>query len=100
MFDKLGKMAEQAATSVSRRQFLRRLGGATTLATTLGALLAQPALDRRLRLCGYASQIGCQGQPVGAQCGAERVGNKLYRYYCTPFSDLGGGLYSCACGSK
>lgn len=41
MFEKLNQIAEQAATSASRRQFLGRLGkGALAVAAAAGGLLA------------------------------------------------------------
>jgi hypothetical protein len=44
MFDKLSQFAEQAATNVSRRQFLGRFAGsAMLLAGAVGALLALPS---------------------------------------------------------
>ena len=43
MFEKLSQAAERAATGVSRRQFLRRLGqGSLIAAAGLGTLLASP----------------------------------------------------------
>ena len=45
MFEKIGLLAEQMATSVSRRRFLGRLGrGAMTAAGVLGGLLAFPTV--------------------------------------------------------
>ena len=43
MLEKISRMAEQAATSVSRRQFLNRLGvAAAGMAAALGGLLLLP----------------------------------------------------------
>ena len=47
MFAKFNKMAEQAATNVSRRQFLGRFGRAALgAATAAGGLLALPTVAR------------------------------------------------------
>ena len=44
MFEKVSQMAEQVATTVSRRQFLGRSGrAAMVLAAALGGLLALPS---------------------------------------------------------
>ena len=45
MLEKVSEIAEQAATNVSRRQFLGRFGGAAAAtAAALGGLLALPAV--------------------------------------------------------
>src|SRR5262245_28526311 len=95
MFDKLSQMAEQAATSVSRRQFLCRFGRtAAAVAAAAGALLAQSALAaKQVKRCdSYYSDGSCANQIVGAFCG--------YRSNCVVTADLGGGLYACSCQSK
>lgn len=74
MLDKVSQMAEQAATNVSRREFLGRLGGvAMGLAATVGGILAMPAIGDAAKppppLCtGGDSQ--CIGMPVGTPCGS------------------------------
>src|SRR5262245_31622784 len=94
MFDKLSQMAEQAATSVSRREVLGRFGRAAALAAAAGALLAQSAFAARpiSRCDSYYSDGSCANQNVGAFCG--------YRSKCVATADLGGGLYACSCQSK
>src|SRR5262245_34212871 len=94
MFDKLNQLAEQAAMSVSRRQFLGRFGRAAALAAAAGALLAQQAFAARpIKRCdSYFSDGACMNQYVGAFCG--------YRSKCVAIADLGEGLYACSCQSK
>ena len=56
MLEKFNQLAEQAATSVSRRQFLARFGrGAMVAAVTAGGLLALPGEAEAGRRCpkGY-----------------------------------------------
>jgi hypothetical protein len=56
MIEKLSQLAEQAATNVSRRQFLGRVGrGAMIAAAAAGGLLAFPAAATAGRRCpgGY-----------------------------------------------
>jgi hypothetical protein len=72
MFERLSKLAELTATSVSRRQFLGRFGGgALAAATALGGLLALPgqAEAGKKRVCGPNSVPQCRGRPVGSLCG-------------------------------
>jgi hypothetical protein len=53
MFEKLSQMAERAATSVSRRQFLGRMGrSAMTLAAAAGGVLLAPTVSQAARHCG------------------------------------------------
>ena len=101
MFEKLSQLAEQAAASVSRRQFLGRFGRAAALAAAAGALLAQPALARRQRgqCSNWASDIGCQGWPVGHACGAVTIGDKVYPKYCHGITEIEPGYYSCDCAT-
>jgi len=88
MFARFNKMAEQAATNVSRRQFLGRLGRAALgAATVAGGLLALPTVARAGRRhdkpCGtnqhksacpsglvYCCDRGqqCQSTPNGEFC--------------------------------
>ena len=72
MFEKIGQIAEQVATSVSRRQFLGRLGGgALAVAAGVGGLLALPAVAHGKRpppaVCSANSGL-CAGLPVGWYC--------------------------------
>ena len=55
MLEKVSQLAEQAATTVSRRQFLGRFGtGALAAAAVLGGVLGSPTNSQaaRLRRCG------------------------------------------------
>lgn len=74
MFEQISQFAEQAATNVSRRQFLGRMGrGAMVVAAASGGLLALPAIARAARrntLCGTNSSIYCYTRAVGDACGA------------------------------
>ena len=90
MFDKLSQIAEQAATSVSRRQFLGRFGRAAALAAAAGALLVQPALaGQKKKVCDSSSYLFCVGQPVGTTCD--------YRSSCVL---LAGTVATCECSHK
>lgn len=72
MLDKLNHVAQQAATNVSRRQFLGRFGrGAAFTAAALGGLLAMPTVAgaaKRVQMCSELSGT-CSGQYVGSACG-------------------------------
>ncbi len=73
MLDKFNQLAEQAATSVSRRQFLGRFGrGAGAAAAACAGLLAcaSPAwAAKRIRMCSeFSAQVACQGKPYGSPC--------------------------------
>jgi hypothetical protein len=71
MFEKIGQVAEQAATSVSRRQFLGRFGqGALIVAAAVGALLALPAVTQgQGGWCGPNSvSPRCRNKPEGTPC--------------------------------
>ena len=79
MFEKVGQIAEQVATSVSRRQFLGRLGGgAMAVAAGVGGLLALPAVAHGKRpppaVCSATSEWACIGLPVGSVCEDGRQG--------------------------
>jgi hypothetical protein len=70
MLDQFGNIAEQAATSISRRQLLGRLGW-TAMAMVLAAganLLAPADLQAGRRICGLNSVDECIGQPEGSLC--------------------------------
>ena len=76
MFEKVGQIAEQAATNVSRREFLGRFGrGALAVAAAAGGILAFPAVGhagrRTQRMCSADSFGGCQSQVEGAICIAD-----------------------------
>jgi hypothetical protein len=72
MFEKIGQVAEQAATSVSRRQFLGRFGqSALAVAAAVGGLLALPEVAHAAHRpkCGRKSVPACVGKRVGDRCG-------------------------------
>lgn len=90
MFDKLNQIAESAATSVSRRQFLGQLGrGAMVLAAAAGGLLALPALT--------------QAGPGGCGTGWHRCTGRCHRtccpdgYYCCMKTSRGDRERYCSC---
>jgi hypothetical protein len=74
MLLKVSRVAEQMATTASRREFLGRLGqGALTVAATLGGLLALPGAAEagRIAACDLGSVGYCRGKKQGDRC---RVG--------------------------
>jgi hypothetical protein len=70
MLGKLSELAEQTASSVSRRQFLGRLGRrALACALAAGALLSFPDDTQAApKACGLESDIYCRGLAAGAYC--------------------------------
>jgi hypothetical protein len=70
MFEKLGRAAEQAAASVSRRAFLGKVGKAALAAAgAVAGLLATPRIAQALgRPCGPYSDGSCRGKPEGSYC--------------------------------
>jgi hypothetical protein len=71
MFERFSRIAEQTATSVSRREFLGRFGrGAMIAAAAASGLLLPDAAHARRRpaVCGPGSVIYCQGLVAGAYC--------------------------------
>ena len=70
MFERIGQVAEQMATNVSRRQFLGRFGqGALTLAAAVAGLVALPRIALGGKpICGPGSAPGCVGEPEGFGC--------------------------------
>ena len=75
MLEKISQLAEQAATKVSRRRFLGRLGkGAGITAAALGGLLvhgsqAWAGRGKGVRMCAApSSYTPCSGLPVGSPC--------------------------------
>jgi hypothetical protein len=73
MLEKFNQMAEQAVTSVSRRQLLGCFGrGALAVAMAAGGVLAVPSIGhagrRQPRLCLADSYGGCAGQLEGTPC--------------------------------
>ena len=76
MFDKIGRMAEQAATSASRRQFLGRLGrAALAAAAAAGGILALPHVaEAQTGVCNSQSSPPCRGRSAGSPC---RVGSTV-----------------------
>ena len=78
MFEKVNRLAQRAATNVSRRQFLGSVGHcAMTLAAVVGGLLALPGEAQAVTVCGPASVSVCRGRPVGSPCG-----NFMFRGTC------------------
>jgi hypothetical protein len=75
MLEKFGQLAEQAATNVSRRQFLGRFGrGAMVVAAAAGGMLALPAISRGgrpVQTCGLQSFFECQGRSTGDACNGD-----------------------------
>ena len=72
MLDKFNQLAEQAATSVSRRQFLGRFGrGAGAAAAACAGLLAcaSPAwAAKRIKVCHELSTlVACRGEVYGSR---------------------------------
>jgi hypothetical protein len=83
MFEKLSQMAEQAATSVSRRQFLGHFGRAAALATAAGALLAQTVHAGGGKVtCPDFSVSECAGRPVGHRCSGGKTRCTLINGLC------------------
>ena len=80
MFEKISHIAEQAATNVSRRQFLGRFGrSAAVTVTALGGFLTLPAVTqggKRVQHCSSGSSWGCVGKTVGAGCDGGNRGSK------------------------
>jgi len=80
MFEKVSQLAEQAATNVSRREFLGGVGrSALVVAAAAGGMLALPAAARaarRSRLCSANSYGQCAGLPEGSSCSAERASGR------------------------
>ena len=75
MLEKVNQLAEDAATSVSRRGFLGALGKkAAIAATALGGALAFSATAhaaKKVRTCSTRSSVEfCRGVPVGTKCPA------------------------------
>ena len=70
MFEKFSQIAEQAATSASRRQFLGRLGkGALAAAAAVSGLLVFPGdAEAATTVCGRGSWLACQGRMEGSRC--------------------------------
>ena len=92
MFEKVGQVAEQVATSVSRRQFLGRFGqGALAVAAAMGGLLALPAIAQAGgRLCGPLSDLECQGHTFGSPCMIRGGGTGNCK-------NIGGARATCTC---
>ena len=102
MFEKVSQVAEQAATNVSRRRFLGRIGrGAGVAAAAFAGLLvhASPAWAGKgtKRVCSeFSVTVTCRGKPYGSfNCTSARSG-ALQPGRC--FSDqkaLSPGVYNC-----
>jgi hypothetical protein len=73
MLEKFSQIAEQAATSASRRQFLGRLGrGAMVVAAAIGGLLTLEEDAQAATVCGPGSPGQCRNRPVGSLCGTRQ----------------------------
>lgn len=72
MLGRVSHIAEQAATNVSRRQFLGQFGrSAAATAAAIAVLLALPAVadaGKRIQVCSELSG-SCSGRSVGSACG-------------------------------
>ena len=69
MLEKIAQLAEYAAMSASRRQFLGQVGrGAMTLAAIVAGVLALPGEAQAAAACGQDSDIYCRGLVEGAYC--------------------------------
>jgi hypothetical protein len=70
MFERMNRLAEQAATGASRRQFLGGIGRrALACALAATALLSLPDdTDAAPKSCGQESDIYCRGLAAGAYC--------------------------------
>jgi hypothetical protein len=72
MLEKVSRVAEEAASIVSRRQFLGQLGiGAMRVAAAIGGVLALSNVVQGrppVRICGDRSSFSCVSAPVGAEC--------------------------------
>lgn len=96
MFDKLNHLAEQAATSLSRRDFLGNLGRAALLvATGAAGILTDPsAAVAATRVCAADSPvIACRGLPLGSPCVAGN--NRPGRCVSDGGIRVSPGVYSC-----
>ena len=96
MLEKVSQFAEQAATNVSRRQFLGRLGkGAGITAAALGGMLihSTPAwAGRKVRMCADPSSYSeCSGLPVGSPCSFAGGGK-----CATNGKEISPGVYDCS----
>jgi hypothetical protein len=70
MFEKISRVAEQAATNASRRQFLGRFGRAALgAAAAVGGILAIPDVAQAAKgVCNQLSDRGCRGRTFGSIC--------------------------------
>ena len=92
MLEKVSQMAEQMATSASRREFLGRFGGtAMAVAAAVGGLLAKPEVAHGApRMCDpNTSESQCAGVPVGTPCSSNAAKGTC--------SDAGRPKGSCLC---
>lgn len=96
MFDKIIQAAEHAATNVSRRQFLGKLGrAAMVLAAAAAGVLALPTTaEARQRVCWANSQVEqCRGQALGSACVAGN--NRPGRCVSDGNIQIAPGVYDC-----
>jgi uncharacterized ferredoxin-like protein len=83
MFEKIAQVAERAAESASRREFLGRFGRASAgLAAALGAVVVSAAAARaaghQCKECGYTCADGTKKWLIGGRkCAATLDGCKL-----------------------
>lgn len=85
MLETFNRMAEQAATGVSRRQFLGLLGSAALAAAAAsGGLMAMSDIAQAARgVCSPASTGLCKGLPFNHACGRGRGAR------CRPITNTG-----------
>ena len=101
MFEKVSQAAEQAATNVSRRRFLGRIGrGAGVAAAAFAGLLvhAAPAwAGKRTRVCWeHSTQPACQGKPYGSyNCTSARGGELQVGRCVSNQKAISPGVYDC-----
>ena len=93
--DTFNELATQAATNVSRRQFLGRVSrGAAVVAAALGGLLATREsawAGRKIRMCADPSTVGpCSGKPLGSPCGVNNEGR-----CASSLDEISPGVYNC-----
>ena len=99
MFRKVSQAAEQAATNVSRRHFLGRIGrGAGVAAAAFAGLLvhASPAWAgrKKTRMCSvFSAAVQCQGLPVGSPCEGTQGGSVVEGKCSGP--KISPGVYNC-----
>ena len=95
MFEKVGLMAERAATSVSRRNLLGRLGGgAMAAATLLAGVIAFPAHAAPLPPCPSGTKRCSCGKGLSNCCYYNRCQSVVYNLR---FARVSGWFWESAC---